>query len=541
MSTVHGDSTAVTTAATARELRRILWIVVVLVALWAAFRLATGIVLEDALITFRYACNLAHGAGLVFNPGERVLGTTTPLFALVLGAVASLAGCLRLPLAACLIGIAAQAGALVLTFAALRRLGAGRRTASIALVLLGLHPLLLWATTGGMETPLVLLGMAAGLYALAAERPWLAGLACGLLVLARPDGVVWSTILAGAFALRHRRAGNARRLVGAGLLALLIVLPWLLFAWSTFGSPLPHSVVAKRVIAADLPAGGVHAFDRPGWFLGGVVLPYPYIDHAFEAAGFAAWGAATLLWLFAWTAGFAAWRGNRDARLFVLPVFWAADVLFLLLGRAPLGFDWYLAPLLWASLVWGACGAASLWRGARGSTSRRWALGIGGSFLALHLLASFGLAWRDQRLQQEQEDGLRRAVGERLRDTLPASASVATEAIGYIGYYSERRVIDLAGLVSPEVVRIRAASASNGEAFARVLSELRPDAVVLRSYEVERNRHFHGGKLFETPEARQEFDRHYRVAARFEGPHPELWGRLGRLTIYRRVEDVPGD
>ena len=39
---------------------------------------------EDSFITFRYAENLANGYGLVYNIGEKVYGTTTPLFAIIL-------------------------------------------------------------------------------------------------------------------------------------------------------------------------------------------------------------------------------------------------------------------------------------------------------------------------------------------------------------------------------------------------------------------------------------------------------------------------
>src|SRR5437867_1649073 len=35
---------------------------------------------EDAYITYRFARNLALGLGPVFNPGERVMGFTTPLW-----------------------------------------------------------------------------------------------------------------------------------------------------------------------------------------------------------------------------------------------------------------------------------------------------------------------------------------------------------------------------------------------------------------------------------------------------------------------------
>src|SRR5688572_32154475 len=37
---------------------------------------------DDAMISLRYAWNLAHGDGLVWNPGERVEGTTCFLFTL---------------------------------------------------------------------------------------------------------------------------------------------------------------------------------------------------------------------------------------------------------------------------------------------------------------------------------------------------------------------------------------------------------------------------------------------------------------------------
>ena len=36
--------------------------------------------IDDAYITFRYARNLAEGLGFVYNPGQSVLGTTTPSY-----------------------------------------------------------------------------------------------------------------------------------------------------------------------------------------------------------------------------------------------------------------------------------------------------------------------------------------------------------------------------------------------------------------------------------------------------------------------------
>src|SRR5512135_873184 len=45
------------------------------------------LVLDDPFITYRYALNLIGGNGFVYNAGERVLSTTTPLYALFLAAV----------------------------------------------------------------------------------------------------------------------------------------------------------------------------------------------------------------------------------------------------------------------------------------------------------------------------------------------------------------------------------------------------------------------------------------------------------------------
>ncbi|MCB0187901.1 MAG: hypothetical protein KDE31_26715, partial [Caldilineaceae bacterium] len=39
---------------------------------------------DDAFITYRYAENLATGQGFVYNAGERLLGTSTPLYTLLL-------------------------------------------------------------------------------------------------------------------------------------------------------------------------------------------------------------------------------------------------------------------------------------------------------------------------------------------------------------------------------------------------------------------------------------------------------------------------
>ncbi len=65
----------------------------VLFLLPIAVRLVPGPrTVDDAYITFRYARNILNGSGFVYNPGEHVLGTTTPLYTGLMALLALPAG-----------------------------------------------------------------------------------------------------------------------------------------------------------------------------------------------------------------------------------------------------------------------------------------------------------------------------------------------------------------------------------------------------------------------------------------------------------------
>ena len=76
------------------ESKRAEWLLVgALVALAVLARLVPGQrIVDDAYITFRYARNIADGLGFVYNPGQPVLGTTTPLYTMLLAALSAATG-----------------------------------------------------------------------------------------------------------------------------------------------------------------------------------------------------------------------------------------------------------------------------------------------------------------------------------------------------------------------------------------------------------------------------------------------------------------
>ena len=61
------------------------------------------------------------------------------------------------------------------------------------------------------------------------------------------------------------------------------------------------------------------------------------------------------------------------------------------------------------------------------------------------------LVYPRTRFTRGVDDNLIR-VAEWVRDHTPRDALIATHEVGAIGYFCERRVIDSAGLVSPEAV-----------------------------------------------------------------------------------------
>lgn len=69
----------------------------------------------------------------------------------------------------------------------------------------------------------------------------------------RPDGFIYFLSLAVAFLLFNpgeeaigcRRTDMIRLFLTAGMVALLVYLPWTLFTWIYYGTPVPHTITAK--------------------------------------------------------------------------------------------------------------------------------------------------------------------------------------------------------------------------------------------------------------------------------------------------------
>jgi len=217
--------------------------------------LTFGLTADDPFITLRYAANVLHGLGPVFNPGQRVEGFTSPLHLAVDVAVVALPGGAKLleaKLASVLFGILAvhQAGRLI------RAAALPRWATRLGLTLAGGSFVLAVSASNGLETTLacflttlLIVHLVAGR---ATTRPWTTGCIAGLCVLARPDALLIVMVLATCSVAaegatrwwqRVRWAMPVLGVVGSSTAARL---------WY-YGSPVPNTYWAK-----DLPlTGGV--------------------------------------------------------------------------------------------------------------------------------------------------------------------------------------------------------------------------------------------------------------------------------------------
>ena len=149
---------------------------------------------DDPFITYRYAHNIVRGLGFVYNPGERVMSTTTPLFTLVLAAVSPLWS--DLPRLANLIGAMSLAlGALLLYWMAdiLKEPVVGWA----GLLLYPTSPLLLHSL--GSETPLYVAFCLACFVFYWRSSYILTAIFCALAILTRPDGLLVPLVSRGRF------------------------------------------------------------------------------------------------------------------------------------------------------------------------------------------------------------------------------------------------------------------------------------------------------------------------------------------------------
>jgi hypothetical protein len=408
---------------------------------------------DDPYITFRYAANLAQHHQLVFNLGQYVLATTTPVYALLLSGAGVLG--LPIPTMATLLNLVFEIaflyvlGRIVFEFALPS--GLGNAAYGLAALLIITNQPISMASESGMETPLFVLFNMLTLYYVM-RRQYVGGAITGsLATLTRPDGI-FALIVLGIGVLINERRLPIREV----LISVLIGLPWVIVAYLTYGNFIPHSVIAKEAISLIWPMTlgkklSILLYDPLRAF---VILTLPPL---------------------AW----AAWKLTRPAyrrQGWLILAFTGLHIAYMLLPDN-LGFNWYFAPLYTLLDLLTGLGVAFMLVGER----RSWLRVNLARLCGVGLVLAVAYTSVGNYLLVNTQDNIWRGVFpaiEYLKKNAGPGITVQSDSIGLLGYYTDYRVLDTMGLASPEVLPIIHDAPDMEQVLIRVAAHFRPDYIV---------------------------------------------------------------
>jgi arabinofuranosyltransferase len=394
-----------------------------------------NLTLDDAWIHQTYARNLAQGQWFTYTGGRASSGSTSPIWTILLSA-GHLLGVDPVNWSLLLGALFHILTALLVYFLSLLYFG-HRWLAAWSAILTALEWHLVWAALSGMETTLFVAFSLFYLYLIQTQwaRTWLMGLVGGLLFLTRPEGALLIAIaglkVLWAYLPDWRRA--LKPLVLMGLAFLLVISPIMIYNSIVSGHPLPGTFGAKyeQWIAPWTMEKGLRYLKLVFtwfWLRGSLFLFFPLA----LAAGWLAWRRrmTDLMPVGAWLLGLPL------AYTFVLPSIGER-------GR-------YLMPLIPLVIM---LGAWAVFEFLRSTQFKRlaWALIILATLMTLAFWVNGARAYvRNVRSLESQH----MVVARWLRDHTPPDAVIATQDIGVLAYFSDRRLIDMAGLTEPAVVPI---------------------------------------------------------------------------------------
>jgi hypothetical protein len=430
-----------------------------------------GAPLDDVYIHFQFARNLATGHGLAFNPDQPTSGSTSPLWAFLLAGVYRLFGRLLFP--AQLLSAVTCLLTSVAVYALAWRLINDRGTALLAGILTAMSGRLAWAGLSGMETSLFTLISLLSILRHDAERhdrrPAFGSAALfGLASLLRPEGYLLFAFALldrwlGLWSQRQGVASWSRQLTmeaGAVGLYLAFIAPYPIFSYAATGHWLPNTfrTVSGNVSYSPLRYGREYLTlvfrDHP---LLSLLLPVGLAALVARRRG--PWSLILL-----WTVG--------------LPLVSA------LIAPRLRHHGRYTMPLIPLHMLIGVAGLAALIarvRKGRANLARQgWSV-----LAALCLITAVPIAiwWADQfAWNVDNINDMQVALGQWVVENTPPDAILALNDIGAIGYLSQRQVVDVVGLVSPEAIDVlqdRAPGWEQDVALCRFLSYRDPGYAIL--------------------------------------------------------------
>jgi hypothetical protein len=334
-----------------------------------------------------------------------------------------------------LLGALALFGLTIVTEAAARRLAPAYRPALPWVGLFfALEWHLLWASMSGMETILHALIVTAALVLMmtSPHRHLLMGVLTGLSVWVRPDGLTLIGPLVVSMLLPRVPAGSRLRALGLytlGLVALL--LPYVLFNRHLGGVLMPNTFYAKQAEYAAWQHLAVPERLRQTvlqLLAGPAIILLPGVAISIATAAL-----------------------RRDWRLLAVATWMVGYIAMYVARLPPYQHGRYLMPAMPLMFLLGILGVLEYAQRVRDRARRlfmfTWKAALAVVAAAFLYLGARGFADDVGIIESEMVATARWSA-----ENLPPGALVAAHDIGALGFFDQHQLLDLAGLISPEVV-----------------------------------------------------------------------------------------
>ncbi|MFH1865616.1 MAG: glycosyltransferase family 39 protein [Candidatus Eisenbacteria bacterium] len=468
-----------------------------------------GFPLDDSWIHAQFARNLALGNGFSYNPGVPVSGSTAPLWTLLTAAGYLVTG--DPVLAAKVMGVLFLGLTVFFMYTLVRAISNDPKEALFAAILAGTLPRLVWASLSGMEVSLAVMLSLAGvaahvLYSNAGDRrQYFSTLLFGLAALARPECTVFfvaamlDRALAATF-IRWREVAAKDWIVPVLIhicVFFIVIAPFLIFSRKFGIGFLPNTAYAKALLWDKGLIAALATGSKVELIRSFTTNPFDYFM-SFLHEGL---NNNPVLFMFAGVGFFrlifqVPYGENSQYRSFIIPL---AAVLFPLaigvvvpFGQANYQEGRYIAPVAPLMLVVGVVGIYAAAGYAARVFSEAKFLGRPARLVLersiVWLLVLFALAsqtrnvWYRAQVYGKEVSNIEEmqvSIGKWIGLNLPADALLALNDVGAITYFSQRRVLDTVGLISPEVLDYCRRGERLEDAAFRFLRARRPDYAVL--------------------------------------------------------------
>jgi len=377
----------------------IVFIIIIIIFLGCCFSY-NDYITDDAFISLQYAKNLKAGFGLSFNPGEKSYGFTSPLWIFILSI-------LPFPAFAKTMSIFLGALSIGLFYLLCKEITEDHWSTLIATFIFATDPWYIRWASSGMETSLSIFFMLAGVF-LFRKKNGFFPVFMGLATLSRPEIALLSIIL---FLFQ-----NGKDAVKSFFVYSFIIVPYLIFSYRYFGTILPNTFLSK------------HGFIYFSCFIYSVITGGKIIVGTYFLELFFIIALCVKKW----------------QKQFLLPILWCFLLFFFYAVGGMRMQSRYLLLLTPFIVLWGFMGMQMFLK--RKVYIPALLLIILNSYLWLGLNRPACIKFA----QGTKECFI--PIGEWIKENTEKDAIIGVIDIGVIGYYSEREILDLGGLVSKEMI-----------------------------------------------------------------------------------------